>query len=146
MTHYYSNNSLLLTGNNDVITCVLIRWSWYVIMTDRQTDRHVSFITMIIPSVKRQVFCVGDRLKMDKHKAWASTIVAPKLVGSSTTKGQMKPTFWVSLTVSQRKFHFTWKISRLWLDFIRLDKPSGFFRNLSTLNSEMDEVLVKFLT
>ena len=70
-------------------------------MTDRQTDRHVSFITMIIPSVKRQVFCVGDRLKMDKHKAWASTIVAPKLVGSSTTKGQMKPTFWVSLTVSQ---------------------------------------------
>ena len=27
---------------------------------------------------------------MDKHKAWATTIVAPKSVGSSTTKGQMK--------------------------------------------------------
>ena len=32
-------------------------------------------------------------MKLDKHKAWATTIVAPKLVGSSTTKGQMKPTF-----------------------------------------------------
>ena len=30
---------------------------------------------------------------MDKHKAWATTIVAPKSVGSLTTKGQMKPTF-----------------------------------------------------
>ena len=38
---------------------------------------------------------------MDKHKAWATTIVAPKSVGSSTTKGQMKPTFRVSLTASQ---------------------------------------------
>ena len=62
-----------------------------------QTDRHVSFI----PSVKRQFFCKGDRLKMDKHKAWATTIVAPRSVGSSTTKGQMKPTFRVSLTASQ---------------------------------------------
>ena len=34
------------------------------------------------PLVKRQVFCVGDRLKMVKHQAWATTIVAPKLVGS----------------------------------------------------------------
>ena len=32
----------------------------------------------LLPLVKRQVFCVGDRLKMDKHKAWATTIVAPK--------------------------------------------------------------------
>ena len=55
----------------------------------------------LLPLVKRQVFCVGDRLKMDKHKAWATTIVAPKSVGSSTTKGQMKPTFRVSLTASQ---------------------------------------------
>ena len=38
---------------------------------------------------------------MDKHKAWATTIVAPKSVGSSTTKGQMKPAFRVSLTASQ---------------------------------------------
>ena len=55
----------------------------------------------LLPLVKRQVFCVGDRLKMDKHKAWATTIVAPKSVGSSTTKGQMKPAFRVSLTASQ---------------------------------------------
>ena len=40
-------------------------------------------------SQKRQVFCVGDRLKMVKHKAWATTIVAPKSVGSMTTKGQI---------------------------------------------------------
>ena len=38
---------------------------------------------------------------MDKHKACATTIVAPKSVGSSTTKGQMKPAFRVSLTASQ---------------------------------------------
>ena len=55
----------------------------------------------LLPSVKRPVFCVWDRLKMDKHKAWTTTIVAPKLVESSTTKGQMKPTFRVSLTASQ---------------------------------------------
>ena len=33
---------------------------------------------------------------MFKHKAWATTIVAPKSVGtnwSMTMKGQMKPTF-----------------------------------------------------
>ena len=35
----------------------------------------------LLPSAKRQVFCVGDRLKMVKHQAWATTIVAPKLVG-----------------------------------------------------------------
>ena len=55
----------------------------------------------LLPSVKRQVFWVGDRLKMVKHKAWATTIVAPKSVGSMTTKGQMKPTCRVSLTASQ---------------------------------------------
>ena len=38
---------------------------------------------------------------MVKHKAWATTIVAPKLVGSITTKGQMQPTCRVSLTASQ---------------------------------------------
>ena len=38
---------------------------------------------------------------MGKHKAWATTIVVPKSVGSLTTKGQMKPTFRVNLTVSQ---------------------------------------------
>ena len=25
----------------------------------------------LLPLVKRQVFCLGDRLKMDKQKAWA---------------------------------------------------------------------------
>ena len=65
--------------------------------------RRVSIANTIalLPSVKRQVFCVGDRLKMVKHKAWATTIVAPKLVESMTTKGQMKPTCRVSLTASQ---------------------------------------------
>ena len=47
----------------------------------RQTDT-----LALLPSVKGQVFCVGDRLKIDKHKAWATTIVAPKSVGFSTTK------------------------------------------------------------
>ena len=55
----------------------------------------------LLPSVKRQVFCVGDRLKMVKHQAWATTIVTPKSVGSMTTKGQMEPTLRVSLTASQ---------------------------------------------
>ena len=31
----------------------------------RQTNK-----LALLPLVKRQVFCVGDRLKMDKHKAW----------------------------------------------------------------------------
>ena len=39
--------------------------------------------------------------KIVKHKARATTIVAPKSVGSMTTKGQMKPTCRVSLTASQ---------------------------------------------
>ena len=38
-------------------------------------------------SVKRKAFCVGHRLKAVKHKAWATRIVAPKQVGSTTTKG-----------------------------------------------------------
>ena len=42
-----------------------------------------------------------DRLKMVKHKAWATTSVMPKLERSMTTEGQMKATFRVSLTVSQ---------------------------------------------
>ena len=32
----------------------------------------------LLTLVKRQVFWVGDRLNMDKHKAWATTVVAPK--------------------------------------------------------------------
>ena len=47
---------------------------------------------LISSSSRTYPLCVGDRLKIDKHKAWATTIVAPKSVGSSTTKGQMKPT------------------------------------------------------
>ena len=42
------------------------------------------------PSVKKQLFCVGDVLKMVKQKAWATTAVAPKLVESMTTKEQTK--------------------------------------------------------
>ena len=32
-------------------------------------------------------------MKVVRHKAWATAIVAPKSVGSMTAKGQMKPTF-----------------------------------------------------
>ena len=46
---------------------------WCCACTIRQTDT-----LALLPLVKRQVFCVGDRLKMDKHQAWATTIVAPK--------------------------------------------------------------------
>ena len=31
-----------------------------------------------LPSVERQACCVGDRSKMVKHKAWATTTVAPR--------------------------------------------------------------------
>ena len=55
----------------------------------------------LLPSVKRQVFCIGESLKMVKHQAWATTIVAPKSLGSMTAKGQMKPTFRLSLSASQ---------------------------------------------
>ena len=37
----------------------------------------------LLPLVKRQVYCVGDRLKMDKQKVWNNNFVlAPKLVRS----------------------------------------------------------------
>ena len=62
--------------------------------------RHTHTLALL-PSVKRQVFCVGNRLKMVKHKACAITIVVPKSVGSMTTKGQMKPTCRVSFKASQ---------------------------------------------
>ena len=48
--------------------------TWLNIKRPAKTDRHFSFITI----GPRQVFCIGDRLKMDKHKAWATTIVATK--------------------------------------------------------------------
>ena len=38
---------------------------------------------------------------MVKHQAWATTIVAPKSVGSMTTQGQMKPTCRMSSMASQ---------------------------------------------
>ena len=40
----------------------------------------------LLPLVKRQVFCIGDRLKMDKHKAWATMIVEPKSGGHQPQK------------------------------------------------------------
>ena len=49
-----------------------------------------------------QVFGVGDRLKIDKDKAWNNnSLVAPKSAGSMTAKSQMKPSFRVRLTASQ---------------------------------------------
>ena len=56
--------------------------------------------TKLITIGKKAGFLVGDRLKMVKHKAWATTNVVPKSVGSMTMKGQMKPTYRVSLTAS----------------------------------------------
>ena len=44
--------------------------------------------TGLIPSVKGQAFCFGDRLKLVRHGAWATAIVAPESVGSVTTIGQ----------------------------------------------------------
>ena len=55
---------------------------------------HTSFSTID----KRQVFYARDRLKIVRNKAWATTTVAPESVRSLTTKGQMEPTFKVSLT------------------------------------------------
>ena len=40
-------------------------------------------------------------MKLVKRKAWVITIVAPRSLGSMTTKGQMKPAFTVSLTASR---------------------------------------------
>ena len=70
--------------------------------THTHTHTHTHIHTpALLPSVKRQVFCIGESLKMVKHQAWATTIVASKSLGSMTTKGQMKPTFRLSLTASQ---------------------------------------------
>ena len=54
--------------------------------TGKDWNRSKSHTLALLPSVKRKVFCVRDGLKMVKHKAWATTIVAPKSVGSMTTK------------------------------------------------------------
>ena len=41
---------------------------------------------------------------MVKHKALSNHyVIAPKLVGSMTTRGQMKPTFRVNIKVSQER-------------------------------------------
>ena len=63
----------------------------------------------VLPSVKRQVICVGDRMKMDKHKAWNNnSVVAPQSVGSMTTKGNMKPIFRAGLMLSQAYNAVSW--------------------------------------
>ena len=49
----------------------------------------------LLPLVKGQVFCIGSRCKMVKHKAWTTTIVVPKSARSRATKGEMRPTFMV---------------------------------------------------
>ena len=47
-------------------------------MLQRYHQKHGTDKLALLPSVKRQVFCEGDMLELDKHKAWATTIVAPK--------------------------------------------------------------------
>ena len=59
-------------------------------------------ISYLYNQVKMQVSCVGDRLKMNKHKACSNnSVVAPKSVGSMTTRGQMKQTIRVSFNCSK---------------------------------------------
>ena len=46
-------------------------------------------------------------MRVGKHQAWATTIVAPESVGSLTTKGQSEPTCRVSCSASQALPHLT---------------------------------------
>ena len=63
-------------------------------MCDGEVDERTTDKLALLTSVKRQVHCVGNRLKMDKHKAPKNnSVVAPKSVGSLSTKGQKKSTF-----------------------------------------------------
>ena len=79
------------------VMCYIVYQITIVYIVRNLTWHIITHPLALLPSVKRQVFCVGDRLNM----AWATTIVAPKSAGSMTTKGQMKPTCRVSLTASQ---------------------------------------------
>ena len=70
----YSSNFHFVTGWSTNKICTA-EWS----EKDKPSASSAKTDTLaLLPSVKRQVFCVGDRVKMDKHKAWATTIVAPK--------------------------------------------------------------------
>ena len=63
-------------------------------MCDGEVDERTTDKLALLPSVKRQVHCVGNRLKMDKHKAPKNnSAVAPKSVGSLSTIGHKKSTF-----------------------------------------------------
>ena len=65
----------------------------------------VVLATLALLTHNSLIFFVWDRLKMVMHKAWTTTIVAPKLEGSlcqyysTTTTGHMKPTFRVSMSL-----------------------------------------------
>ena len=55
--------------------------------THKHTNTHIHTQThtlILLQGLKRQVFCLGDRLTMDK--AWATTIVAPKSIGQRPQK------------------------------------------------------------
>ena len=95
---YYSYKNVIAYYSILLHMMVFFKFSWSQILSYHSWLVHT---VDLLPSLKRKVFCVGDRLKMVKHKAWATTIVTPKLVVSMTTKGQMKPTCRVSLTASQ---------------------------------------------
>ena len=63
--------------------------------------RQASFITIGRKAGILHWICKGDRLKMNKLKAWNNnSVVATKSRGSMTLKGQMKPTWRVSLMIS----------------------------------------------
>ena len=72
--------------------------SFIICLTDKLA------LLQVIAFGNRQVFCVGDRFKVDKHNSWNNnSVVSPKSVESMTTKRQMKPTFSVSKTASQAR-------------------------------------------
>ena len=89
-SHTNPSNKTLETGSLPPTVCVPPVAHWPITHT-----------LALLPLAKRQVFCNVERLKMVKHQSWVTTIVVPKSVGSMTMKGQMKPTFRVSLTESQ---------------------------------------------
>ena len=62
--------------------CVMIVRNESVFLCFGITDK-----LALLLSVKRQVFCMGDRWEMDKHKDWNNnSVVAPKSIGSMATK------------------------------------------------------------
>ena len=67
---------------------------------EQDWGRAAHTLALLLSVLRWEVF-VGDRSKTVNLKTWAITIVAPKSVGSRTTKAQMKPAFEVSSSASQ---------------------------------------------